>query len=337
MTLMEHLYELRHRMFLAVLAMFLGTVVGFIWFSVDIPAIRLRSLGDILTGPYCAVPSPPRLSLGGTGEGDCTLLATSAFSALQLRLTSGLLAGVLLTCPIWLYQLWAFVGPALHDKEKKYALSFTGIGAALFAGGMMLAYLIIPEALKVLLAFGGDFVVAGLDPEKYYRFLIGMMLIFGVSLELPLLLVMLNFAGVIKGAKMAKVRRYAYFGLIVFSGIAVPGNDPISMGVLALTLCLLYEVAVQVAKAHDRRTGRRADTDLSELPDDQASPLGMATDPSLALDDDGVPAETASVDGAVGAEPIGAPGAVGQAESSARPPHDDGPDTGGYRHFDDVT
>src|SRR5699024_2949195 len=147
---------------------------------------------------------------------------------------SGVLAGVLVSCPFWLYQLWAYVGPALRSNEKRFAITFTSVGAGLFAGGMVLAYLVIPEAMKVLLGFGGHSVQAALDPEKYFKFLVGMMLIFGVSLELPLILVMLNFAGVLKGAKLAQARRYAFFGLVLFSGFAVPGNDPISMGVLAL-------------------------------------------------------------------------------------------------------
>lgn len=276
---MAHLYELRHRMFLAVLAIFLGAVVGFVWFSIGVPALHIKPLGELLIAPYCAVPSPPRLEFNGTGG--CPLLATTPFSALQLRLTAAIMAGFVLTCPVWLYQLWAYVGPALYSKEKKFAISFTGIGAVLFAGGMALAYLIIPEALKVLLGFGGQFVEAALDPEKYYKFLIGMMLIFGVSLELPLLLVMLNFAGVIKGVKLAQARRYAYFGLIVFSGFAVPGNDPISMGVLAVTLCILYEVAVQVSKAHDKRKLSRAGAAMAALPDDVASSLDDDTAGSI--------------------------------------------------------
>ncbi len=271
MTLMEHLYELRHRMFLAVLAIFVGSAIGFIWFSVGIPARHIRPPGEILIEPYCAVPPTRRVTFNGTGT--CTLLATTPFSTLQLRLTAAVMAGAVLSCPLWLYQLWAYVGPALYSKEKKFALSFTGIGAALFAGGMVLAYLVIPEALKVLLGFGGQYVDAALDPQGYYKFLIGMMLIFGVSLELPLLLVMLNFAGVVKGAKLAKARRYAFFGLIVFAGIAVPGNDPVSMSVLAVTLCVLYEGAVQVSKAHDRRKLKVAAASYAQLPDDVASSL----------------------------------------------------------------
>lgn len=275
---MEHLYELRHRLFVAVLAIFLGAVVGFIWFSVGIPALGIKPLGDLLIAPYCAVPAGSRVVFG-TDPDACALLATTPFSALQLRLTAAVMAGVILTCPVWLYQLWAYVGPALYSREKRFALTFTGVGAVLFAGGMTLAYLIIPEALKVLLGFGGGFVKAGLDPERYYKFLLGMMLIFGVSLELPLLLVMLNFAGVIKGAKLAQARRYAFFGLVLFSGFAVPGNDPVSMGVLAVTLCILYEGAVQVARIHDKRKQKREIASYADLPDDEASTLDLTPAP----------------------------------------------------------
>ncbi len=296
MTLREHLYELRHRLFLAVLAIFLGAVAGFIWYSVGIPAIHLRPLGEILTEPYCAVPPPTRVEFPGV---ECGLLATGPFSALNIRISAAIMAGFLLTCPVWLYQVWAFVGPALYSKEKKFALTFVGCAAALFAGGMVLAYLVIPEGLKVLLGFGGDFVSSALDPEKYYSFLIGMMLIFGVSLELPLLLVMLNFAGVIKGAKLAQARRYAFFGMVVFAALAVPGNDPVSMGVLAVVLCILYEAAVQVSKAHDRRKAKSAASSLAELPDDVASALETGDAAGVA----------ASLD--LGApEPVGAPTSV---------------------------
>lgn len=281
MTLREHLYELRKRLFRSVLVIFLGTIVGFIWFSVGIPPVKIPSLGDILIAPYCAV--PPDIRVEFNTEQGCQFFATGAFSALQLRIKAAIMAGVLLSCPVWLYQLWAFVGPALHSKEKRFALWFTAVASCLFAGGMVLAYLVFPEALNMLLRFGGEFIVAGLDPEKYYSFLMGLMTIFGVSLELPLLLVMLNFAGVLKAEKLAKSRRYAFFGLVVFSGIAVPGNDPISMSVLAVTLCILYEIAIQVTKVHDKRKAKRLSRAYADLPDDAASSLDDLLDTSEAL------------------------------------------------------
>ncbi len=272
MSLMEHLYELRRRLFFAVLGVFAGTVIGFIWFGHGIPVIGLPSLSEILTGPYCAVPSSERVTLGG-GDG-CRLLATGPFSALELQLKSALIAGVVLSSPVWLYQLWAFVTPALYSKERKYAIIFVSCGGVLFALGAVLAYVVIREGLTVLLGFGGDATIAALSPDSYFSFLIAMLIIFGVSFELPLLLIMLNRIGMVSGAKLAKWRRYSIFGMVVFAGLVVPGNDPITMGALAVALCLLYEVSVQVTRIHDKRKAKRlAAEGLSELSDDEASDL----------------------------------------------------------------
>jgi sec-independent protein translocase protein TatC len=253
----------------ATLAIVLGTVVGFIWFGHGIPAIGLPTLSDILTGPYCAVPSTERYDFGNADE--CKLLATGPFSALELQLKSALIAGVVLSVPVWLYQLWAFVTPALYSKERKYAIIFVSAGAALFVTGAVLAYVVIREGLTVLLSFGGDATIAALSPDSYFSFLIAMIIIFGVSFELPLLLILLNRIGVVSGAKLARWRRYAIFGLTVFAGLVVPGNDPITMLALALSLALLYEVSVQLARLHDRRVRRREAE--RELSDDEATPL----------------------------------------------------------------
>jgi sec-independent protein translocase protein TatC len=274
MALLDHLHELRRRLFLATLALLAGTAVGFAWFAHGIPAIGLPSLGDILTGPYCAVPAESRVTFGD-GSG-CQLLATGPFSAVELQLKSALIAATVLTAPVWLHQLWAFVAPALHARERRYAIVFGVSGGLLFGAGAGLAYLVIREGLTVLLGFGGDATVAALSPESYFSFLIAMLIIFGVSFELPLLLIMLNLAGVLTGERLATARRYAIFGLVVFAGLVVPGNDPITMGALAAALVLLYEVAVQVTLMHDRRLARRGAAQPA-LPDDQPSRLRRGT------------------------------------------------------------
>ena len=206
----------------------------------------------------------------GAGD-DCKLLATGPFSAVELQLKSALIAGVVLSSPVWLYQLWAYVTPALFTKERRYAVTFVTTGGLLFAIGAVLAYVVIREGLTVLLGFGGDATIAALSPDSYFSFLIAMLIIFGVSFELPLLLIMLNQIGLVTSAKLAKWRRYSIFGMVVFAGLVVPGNDPVTMGALAVALILLYELSVQVTKIHDRRlTKRQANAALS---DDQASPM----------------------------------------------------------------
>ena len=268
MAVLDHLHELRRRLLAVTLAVVAGTAVGFPWFAHGIPAIGLPSLGEILTGPYCAVPAESRVTFGD--DSTCQLLATGPFSAVELQLKSALIAGSVLTAPIWLHQLWAFVTPALHARERRYASVFGVVGGLLFAAGAGLAYLVISEGLTVQLGFGGDSTVTALSPESYFSFLITMLIIFGVSFELPLLLIMLNSAGVLTGERLARSRRYAIFGLVVFAGLVVPGNDPITMGALAVSLVLLYEVSVQVTCRHDRRIARRrAELDRAE---DEISP-----------------------------------------------------------------
>ncbi len=298
MSLMEHLYEFRRRLFYAVLGVFIGTVVGFIWFGHGIPAIGFPSLSEILTGPYCAVPADERLTFG-TGD-DCRLLATGPFSALELQLKSALIAGAVLSCPVWLYQLWAFVTPALYSKERRYAILFVSFGGLLFVLGAVLAYVVIREGLTVLLGFGGDATIAALSPDSYFSFLIAMLIIFGVSFELPLLLIMLNMIGVVSSAKLAHWRRYSIFGMVVFAGIVVPGNDPITMLALAVALVLLYELSVQVTRVHDKRLAKRER--LAELSDDEASVLPLDTARPGGMDTEVQPVPAAA--------PISAPGPV---------------------------
>ena len=270
MSLMGHLFEFRQRLFFAVLGIVGGTVLGFIWFGHGIPAIGLPKLSEILTGPYCAVPSSERVTFGAGA--DCKLLATGPFSAVELQLKSALIAGVVVSSPIWLHQLWAFITPALYSKERRYAITFVTSGGLLFALGAVLAYVVIREGLTVLLGFGGDATIAALTPDSYFSFLIAMLIIFGVSFELPLLLIMLNQIGLVSHANLKKWRRYSIFGMVVFAGLVVPGNDPITMGALAVALVLLYEFSVQITRVHDNRLARRQATALS---DDEASALAV--------------------------------------------------------------
>lgn len=271
MSLMEHLFELRKRLGLAVLGILLGGIVGFIWYTVGIPRWGIPPLGELLIRPYCDVSSPPRIPNGPTG---CSLVAITPFSIVGVRFKAAFMVGLILSSPMWLYQLWSFVTPALYDRERKFAKAFAGTASLLFVLGAAIAYAVIPEGLKVLLGFGGNSTVAQLTPDSYYSFLVSLLVIFGLSFEVPLILVMLNFAGVIKGAQLAKSRRYAIFGMVVLAALVVPGNDPITMSALALALAVLYEVAVQVTKMHDRRALRReAAEGLTEVDDDQASAL----------------------------------------------------------------
>jgi sec-independent protein translocase protein TatC len=289
MTLIEHIYEFRRRLGWALLAIIVGGVFGFIWFGVKLGPIP--SLGDLATNPYCAIPQGQRLD----GDKGCYLLQTMPFEGVMIRLKISVAAGAVLTSPLWLYQIWAFIAPGLYSKERKYALTFVGFASVLFAGGAVLAYLLIPHALALVTSFGDEFFVTGLTAEKYISFVLSLLVIFGVSFELPLLVVMLNFVGVLKYEKLKKWRRGIVFLLFVFAAFVTPGQDPFSMLGLAGALTLLFEISIQIARIHDRRKERvRAAEGWGQLADDEAAPFDYQ--PSAVDDEPAPPPAKASTD-----------------------------------------
>jgi sec-independent protein translocase protein TatC len=270
MTLIEHLYELRRRLTIAIIAVLAFGIVGFLWFQYRI--FGLPSLGHLLTQPYCSLPSNLRANL--SIEGKCQLLATAPFEAFMLQFKVGLSAGAVLASPFWLYQLWAFITPGLYEKERRYALTFVTVAAMLFAAGAVLAYYVVAQGLEVLLGFGGGQVVTALTGDRYFSFILAMLLIFGVSFELPVVVVMLNRARVLTYAKLRSWLRGIIMGLFVFAAVATPSQDPISMTALAGALTLLLGIAMVICRFHDRALARQREAEgWDSLGDDEASPM----------------------------------------------------------------
>jgi sec-independent protein translocase protein TatC len=246
MTLFEHLRELRYRLIVSILAILAGMIAA--WF------FRYGLLA-LLQQPYFQAID----ALKAKNPDTQTLLVNiNLTSPLALSLKVSALAGLIVTAPFWLYQLWAFVVPGLLAKEKKWALIFIAAATPMFVGGVIVAYVVLPKAIAVLLSFTQAGVSNLQDINAYLSFLLRLMLVFGIGFLIPLIVLMLNIVGVIKAKQMAKYRSLVIFGTFVFGAVATPSTDPFSMLAVAAPMALLFLGAEVIAHILDRRKERQA-------------------------------------------------------------------------------
>ncbi|MFD8811888.1 twin-arginine translocase subunit TatC [Streptomyces sp. NPDC059627] len=268
MPLADHLRELRNRLAKAMLAIVIVTVVAAFFYN-DIINFLTRPVLDSVGCEQAF----GELARAKSDSHPCAQITINGLLApFTLALQVSLMAGVVFASPVWLYQLWAFVAPGLHRSEKKYAYAFVATGVPLFFGGAFFAYKVLPTTAKVLLQFTPRSVSNLLPLDDLLQLVTRMVVVFGLSFELPLLLVMLNLTGIITGRRMLGWWRAMILGITIFAAVATPSTDPLSMLALAGPIWVLYFGAVAFSLINDRRKRRRE----AEAPDDdEASDLDL--------------------------------------------------------------
>jgi sec-independent protein translocase protein TatC len=261
MPLTEHLRELRSRLLKSAIAVVLGMIVGWIAYP---------TIFDLLSQPFEGAVAQAQ------AEGrDVTLALTGVTDPFVLQLQVAAIAGLILSAPVWLYQLWRFVTPGLHKHEKRWGIAFVAVAFPLFLAGTVLAYMVLPIGLEILLGFTPENVENIVSVDRYLSFFLRTVVVFGVGFLTPLLIVTLNFAGILSGKRLLSWWRWIIFTVFIFAAVATPTGDPINLILLAGPILLLVVIAVGIALLNDRRRARKGLTepDYQAWDDDETSPL----------------------------------------------------------------
>jgi len=270
MPVMDHIRELRNRVVKMLLALGVGMIAGFVFFN---------PVWHVIERPLCH--ATIRGQTGCATLGVNQLALEGPLDPFYLRIKVAVIVGVIVSCPVWLYQIWAFIAPGLYAREKRWGYIFIGTAVPLFLAGVTLAYLSLGRSMHYLLGLTPHGVANIIQVDQYMSFVMAMVLAFGIAFLVPLLIVMLNMAGILTHERFRKWRRVMIFAVFLVAGMANPSPDPITMLILGGACVLLVEVAEFIVWSHDRRRARLhpdpyaglADTDLSPIElDDTESP-----------------------------------------------------------------
>ncbi|MGI9032240.1 MAG: twin-arginine translocase subunit TatC [Acidimicrobiales bacterium] len=227
MSLVDHLSELRRRLVISAAALVVAAVIAFLLYN--------RIL-DFLIGPYTSITHKKRLLITDPLEGFATRLKIAGWG------------GMFLASPVVLWQLWRFVTPGLHKKEKRYAIPFIVASLLLFLLGAAVALLTFKPALKFLIGVGGPNLDPTFTPSKYLSLITLMIVAFGIAFEFPILLVFLELAGVVPSTRLRKWRRPAIVVIVTVAAVITPSQDPYSLFAMAIPMYLFYEGAIVVGR-----------------------------------------------------------------------------------------
>ncbi|TFC42026.1 twin-arginine translocase subunit TatC [Cryobacterium sp. TMT1-21] len=241
MSLGQHLLELRKRLFWAAAGIAVGAVIG--WFLSDF-------VWDSLREPiYAIVEAQNR---------NAQLNYPDITSAFDLKLKISFYVGLIVSSPVWLYQIFAFLTPGLTRKEKQYTFGFLFTAIPLFLAGCAAGWYVLPNVVGLMTSFAPKEDAALIVAQNYLDFVLKLMIAIGVAFVLPVFIVLLNLAGVISAASIIKSWRVAILVIVLFTAIATPAADVVSMFLLAIPMVVLYFAAYGIAFLHDRRAARRA-------------------------------------------------------------------------------
>jgi sec-independent protein translocase protein TatC len=257
MALVDHLRELRARLLKSTLALTIALIAAFFFY---------HQLLDIIKQPY-------QTGVAGLHKGiESEAVINGVATPLLLQFKICGLAAIIVTCPYWLYQIWAFILPGLHPSERRWTRLFASVAGPLFLAGVAVGYYVLPKGISVLLGFTPQGVKSLVDFSDYLSFFTRMMLVFGISFEIPVFVVLLNLAGIVSGKMLGAHRAWIILGTFVFAAVATPSTDPFSMLMLAVPMTLLFLLSEVIARVVDRRRARRPGL-YDELDDHEASPI----------------------------------------------------------------
>ncbi len=258
MPLLDHLREFKRRVVISAVAIVIGAIVGWIYYP--------WLIGQLMH-PLIA------LRTGRAGDGSLITVNFPGFTdAFTTQINVSLFSGIVLTSPIWVYEIWAFIVPGLTRKEKRTAIAFLIVSVPLFLTGCYIAYLVVPKAVEVLIGFTPEGASNITQATMYLAFILKFMLAFGVAFLVPVFLVALNMAKILPGRVMLRTWRPAVVALLIFAAIMTPTPDAYTMLFLAAPMIALYFVAVGISLLMDRRRAK-SDPEWLKTPDDQASAL----------------------------------------------------------------
>jgi sec-independent protein translocase protein TatC len=264
MPLMDHLRELRNRVVKMALGLIAGMILGFVFFA---PAWH------VIERPLCS--AVIRGQTGCNTLGVNQLVLNGPLDSFYLRVKVAFIVGVIVSSPVWLYQIWAFVAPGLYAREKRWSYIFLGTAVPLFGIGVTLAYWSLGRSMHYLLGLTPGGVSNLIQVDPYMSFGITMMLAFGIAFEVPLLIIMLNLAGILTHQRFRKWRRVMIFGVFLVAGMANPSPDPLTMLILGGSCAALVEVAEFIVWSNDRRRARLHPDPYEGLADDELSPIEL--------------------------------------------------------------